>query len=1209
MTKEEFISNKMKTLVSDEGYDRKQAYAIALSYWNKSKKQEGGTMQDQHSKKMYPLYNKEISYPVLKVEPATQGGVEGYRQYYTDPNSPDADYSFLSTEDYMRKKEAKEGRPNYEPYLQMYLKRTGNREGINVHYQQAGMVYDPNQYQLPNIIQNQFQSPQQNFSTSTINSTGTSLDNYNLDLLDIGLEDLQNQELLKQQQMNKATYEKNMNALSPEQRAQVERQADVRAGLGILDTNPKQRGQGAGLDGSGANANQPKPHDINRVNIANPYGGIDLSYALNYAGRGFATKNPWQAGIGTGLSLLKGARSFLSGFATGKEDKRVANEMMDKQFNTSRPYTYLQQGGNIKNSDVLAQNAIVDNPNGNINLEDGEFVKRNDGTIQPVVGEPHIKNGKIADGVDAKLDNGDKILSDYTKLRPSDIKDLKDRYKVSLKKGDTFADAQRKIDSKLGIKKLENEKATLLEKMEKANNIEDSDTRQLSVEAITKKIGSVNGKINTLSGVREDNFEYLFNLQEEIPKKGTGKELYDENGKEVKEVGGEKGYSQEGGMYIKQLAEKHNIPLERAMELVKMQQGGEQQAQMEQLFQIVANALQQGASPEQVIQEMVAQGVPQEQAVQLVQQVAQQLQGQSPQEEVQETIVAQQGVRIANKYENPELYIKQNPTSESWESFGELLKSKPKEVLTEIKRIHPELYSKYFPNDKIGSDKTIADFQLDVNRKYNNIVSDAEKLYGKDSKQVSDLKNQIEQDNFLINDDGVRSVDSKLGNYTSTRPNYQLNVIPKEELDKLKEQGINTAFQLKESNPELYNKYVKEKGLSSDFWLGDISSKEQEVTPKETEDEVVTTPPQEEVQGRINTKTIFPNLETYIPLFSAIQPIAKEQVAFQRLEPVKLTPEPMLAEQERQRQADVSRVEQMGLSPQQQEAILAQGLASSQMASNDAISKVEQYNAQNQFQTDQYNAGIGAKEQLQNASFNQNYQDKMMATLANMEDAYRKEYYNQYLQGQANRNYITNLNKLNALSDQYAITPDGVEYLNNKAYQPSSAENDMLDGYTPEQLRAYAEQKTGMKYAPQQVPAQTQTQVTPTNQIVTQTETPVENTRVSGARSNSRVMEEAYIPRDYKEVYNPYTYTPNDFTLNPSLYNNLKFGEYGNNIQNTNNTSLPDNNANIPTYVTPSQGLQEMLGQPPAPFNSWEAYNEYQQRNKKAQLGLKYRGW
>ena len=56
------------------------------------------------------------------------------------------------------------------------------------------------------------------------------------------------------------------------------------------------------------------------------------------------------------------------------------------------------------------------------------------------------------------------------------------------------------------------------------------------------------------------------------------------------------------------------------------QQGGQQQ--MEQLMAMVAQALQQGTPPEQVVQMLTQQGVPPEQAQQVVQQVMQQLQSQ-----------------------------------------------------------------------------------------------------------------------------------------------------------------------------------------------------------------------------------------------------------------------------------------------------------------------------------------------------------------------------------------------------------------------------------------------------------------------------------------------------------------------------------------------------------------------------------------------------
>ena len=57
------------------------------------------------------------------------------------------------------------------------------------------------------------------------------------------------------------------------------------------------------------------------------------------------------------------------------------------------------------------------------------------------------------------------------------------------------------------------------------------------------------------------------------------------------------------------------------------QQGGGQDQMMQQLAQMVAQALQKGMPPEQIMQMLVKQGVPQEVAMQVIQMVMQQMQG------------------------------------------------------------------------------------------------------------------------------------------------------------------------------------------------------------------------------------------------------------------------------------------------------------------------------------------------------------------------------------------------------------------------------------------------------------------------------------------------------------------------------------------------------------------------------------------------------
>jgi len=186
-------------------------------------------------------------------------------------------------------------------------------------------------------------------------------------------------------------------------------------------------------------------------------------------------------------------------------------------------------------------------------------------------------------------------------------------------------------------------------------------------------------------------------------------------------------------------------------------------------------------------------------------------------------------------------------------------------------------------------------------------------------------------------------------------------------------------------------------------------------------------------------------------------PIAKETVNFSRAEPIKVTPEAMLAEEENKRQSDINRIEQSGLSPQQREALLSQGLASSQMASNDAISKVEAFNANNQYATDQYNLGTAAKEDIMNAQFRQDYQGKALQTLANQEESMRNQYRSNFLQEQANANKVVNMNYANALNNQFAITDQGIIPLNNKSYEikPDLKRYEAIRNMTPEEYNVY----------------------------------------------------------------------------------------------------------------------------------------------------------
>jgi hypothetical protein len=301
---------------------------------------------------------------------------------------------------------------------------------------------------------------------------------------------------------------------------------------------------------------------------------------------------------------------------------------------------------------------------------------------------------------------------------------------------------------------------------------------------------------------------------------------------------------------------------------------------------------------------------------------------------------------------------------------------------------------------KKGKQPEVVAFQEAYNKELEKRASSA----GVPKSEIDNIKKQVG-----FSDKGVEKVDGLFGAFTSTRP--------------------------------LYN-FSKKDGKV-------------EVTPTES-----TQTQAQETADENGVKTYMPSFPVDLRMPpSALQALNKPYVPFGRQEPIKATAEPMLAEQERLRQGELERINQTGLSPQQVEALSASGLASSQMAANDAIGKVENFNAQNQFQTDQFNIGQRTKEDTINAQFSQKYQDQMLGSIANTERDWRNYFTEGNLQNRANSRYIDDLNKANAMTDQYAIVPGrGLVFKNNQAKSlgiPSSISQEEWDKLTPQQQSDY----------------------------------------------------------------------------------------------------------------------------------------------------------
>ena len=524
--------------------------------------------------------------------------------------------------------------------------------------------------------------------------------------------------------------------------------------------------------------------------------------------------------------------------------------------------------------------------------------------------------------------------------------------------------------------------------------------------------------------------EFLFNKQESYTKKGSGNQLLDDNGKPIDT---NEMIAQQGGM-IGELAKKHNIPLERAMELynMKMQEGGEmmpqeQGGQEEQIMQMVAGMLQQGASPEEVVQQLVSQGVPQEMAVQAIEMVMQQSQGQE-QMMPQEQAPMQQGGKkddidnyiLSPDFNRQELFTNQPYTRELGDK-GWLSGNVSDENITERIRLQrqrlPYLTDNFFPSEDVKQ----ADIEK-YQKSYNDYLNSAEKAIDKNKNLTDEQKNKLKERLKTERFDSkqtARDFDKKYGNFTSSRVGVALPLITKKDREKYPNlKFINDAIDkngnIKEEYKDLSNeakqniKATQEDGvLNRNIGILDYGDSPQKPT-KEAPADLQQFPDQPATEARDRVKNILPNLPTYMPMISPLDPIAKQNVWANRIDPIKMTPEPMLAENARQYDTEMERLQQTGLSSQQMAGMSAQGLAASQLAANDAISKVEGFNAQSQQQADMQNLNLALKEQIMNNQANSVYQDQSLAGINNYRDSLNNAYKEQFLQSQSDRNYINN---------------------------------------------------------------------------------------------------------------------------------------------------------------------------------------------------------
>lgn len=379
-----------------------------------------------------------------------------------------------------------------------------------------------------------------------------------------------------------------------------------------------------------------------------------------------------------------------------------------------------------------------------------------------------------------------------------------------------------------------------------------------------------------------------------------------------------------------------------------------------------------------------------------------------------------QNGRVANIYEDPNKFIKQTEVGTGY--FGDVVTYNSMEVQNEIKRLHPEIYNQFFKDGKIKPDN-VKEFQKAIKNKYEKILVDAEKVYPKDSKELQDLKSNIAKDTFLT-DDSVKGLEGKFGNFTSTRPNFALNVLPKDILTEVKNAGVNTSSELKNVFPDYYNKYVGNKDLKSDFWLGNIQEKT-EVTPITASiNEKVPVVTEEE---RVKRGLLLLPDQTPLRPPSMLAPSVEAPRVYSH-EYMHISPNQQLAEFARNQQGIQKQIDQL---PDAQRAATLASLDANNAANlSKVMSEATRYNAQADTQTAAAQAQAMTQQSALNSSANLQNQQLMGRELEGY-DADLQNYYNRLSENNINSwKYINAINRSNAMSPNIQFTGDGYEVIN-----------------------------------------------------------------------------------------------------------------------------------------------------------------------------------
>lgn len=747
-------------------------------------------------------------------------------------------------------------------------------------------------------------------------------------------------------------------------------------------------------------------NDTYQNRLYNPYGGLNLEGALFNLGRSLSydgDQQGWNAARGiasAGKLLTGGARTLFAGAANQNATQNTYNSYIDRLYNTAPTYQYGKEGGYM-GLPIMQEGGLT-----NAAVATGAYVVGNEN----VQGNVEVEGGEIIQ--DMATGQVAKVVGDTheqggveAQLPPSKV--LSDHTKIGAKNAKQFRE-----DFEIKVKATD----TFAAVMDKYNTKIGWKDIVEEEESTIEEIG--NQEQSDISADTKDlNLNFLSNkLQELQAQKEAVLPIQDEAFNKVfdrQEMIPKKGQNdskmQQGGMFdsnIMGLSEAYGVPPERVYEML-------QQIQSTPVMQAGGFFTPSQYAQQQYGQQSYLAGTTNAAGIEDEAQVLARLQAQN---QALPYLIRQSGIYSDNAGAFPNL----NNTA-----------------------AFQQAYDNYV-------NKTIP--EIDANP----FLSEEQKAQYKQQAQSQLLG--------ISNQNG--QYDAIYGQETSSRTNFNLPYLTAE--DKAKYGDLRFLGDVIDTETgQIKPEYDALDPKTKELILGSYGRGGQDVlnigldivnTPTL---ETIDTSQQDTTQVNRNiTQLSNANLPVdFILPPTGAQPVLRQQANLSRLDAVKQTVEPSLANIQAQTDAAIQATS--FLPDSQRAAVIANLLGTAQQGANQVIGQVEGFNTQSQAQINQYNAQQADKEQLLNFQLDNDYQNKIYATLNNTQMDISRYFQDLNNQNNFNYNFIDRRNLLNQMTPQYFNNGSGEVAFQNTAgsifgnANPSSIYGATYSTMTPEQKKEY----------------------------------------------------------------------------------------------------------------------------------------------------------